>query len=50
MFFCSTIAGLIPVLWGVDFVSFLPLIMSAIGALIGIYLGYRISQYIGTPL
>lgn len=40
----STVGGMIPNLWGAGFLSFSAILLSAIGALIGIFAGFRISQ------
>ncbi len=43
----STIGGFIPSLWGADLFSFSSLIFSTIGAFAGIWLGVKLSTYIG---
>jgi uncharacterized membrane protein YeaQ/YmgE (transglycosylase-associated protein family) len=40
----STLGGLIPELWGASFLSFSSLFFSALGACIGIYIGFTLSQ------
>lgn len=41
----GTIGGYIPTLWGADSMfSFSGLIFSAIGSIVGIYIGFRISE------
>ena len=40
----STIGGFIPNLWGVGMFSLSSIFFSAIGAILGIYLGFKISQ------
>ncbi len=40
----STIGGYIPTLWGAGFLSFSSVILTAIGGILGIYLGYKISS------
>ena len=45
MFVGSTIGGLIPNLWGTGLISFSGIILSGIGACLGIYIGFRLSQY-----
>jgi uncharacterized membrane protein YeaQ/YmgE (transglycosylase-associated protein family) len=45
MFVGSTIGGLIPDLWGAGFISFWGIILSGVGACIGIYVGFKMSQY-----
>lgn len=42
----STIGGWIPTLWGTSFFSFSSIIGNTIGGLIGIYIGFKISQTI----
>lgn len=44
MFIGSIIGGYVPVLWGEDLLSFISISTSGIGALVGIYLGYKISN------
>lgn len=41
----SVLGGMIPGLWGADMFSFSSVIFNAIGALVGIWVGYRLSQY-----
>ena len=41
----STIGGYIPTLFGADFISYTSFIFSGIGAIIGIYIGYKLSNY-----
>lgn len=48
MFVGSTIGGLIPSLWGADMFSFSPIILSGVGAFVGIWAGFKISQNIGS--
>lgn len=45
MFIGGTVGGMIPGLWGADMFSFSGIIFNAIGALVGIWIGYRLSQY-----
>ena len=40
----STIGSLIPELWGADMFSFSSIILSAVGAVLGIWLGFKISK------
>lgn len=40
----STIGGYVPVLWGADVFSFSSIFCSAIGALIGIWVGFRLGH------
>ncbi|MEI7513326.1 MAG: hypothetical protein WCJ74_01760 [bacterium] len=44
MFIGSTIGGYIPSLWGAGFLSFSGIILTALGGLLGIWLGFRISN------
>lgn len=43
----STIGGLIPMLWGDDMISLAGLALSTVGAVAGIFVGYKISQAVG---
>ena len=45
MFVGSTIGGLIPELWGEGFLSFSSIILTAVGGIIGIWAGFKISNY-----
>jgi len=40
----STIGGYIPTLWGSGFFSFSSVILTAVGGILGIWLGYRLSN------
>lgn len=40
----STIGGFIPALWGDSFLSFSSIIFSALGAMAGIYLAYKLTH------
>lgn len=40
----STIGGLIPGLWGAGFLSFSSVILSAVGALAGIYIAFKMTH------
>jgi hypothetical protein len=42
----STVGGLIPMLWGADFISISGLVFSGLGGLAGIWLGSRVHQLI----
>lgn len=44
LFVGSTVGGLIPALWGDSALSFTSIILSAIGGIVGIYYGYRLSE------
>ncbi len=43
MFIGSTAGGFLPDLWGGSFLSFQSVVLSALGALLGIWIGYRAS-------
>ncbi|BBD67413.1 hypothetical protein NIES4072_52920 [Nostoc commune NIES-4072] len=47
MFVGSTIGSYIPALWGGTVLSFTSIFFSVIGGLVGIWLGYRVSKYLG---
>ena len=47
MFVGSTIGSYIPALWGGSVLSFTSIVFSVIGGLVGIWLGYRVSKYLG---
>ena len=40
----SIMGGYLPVLWGADFLSYWGIITSTVGGLLGIYIGYKLSQ------
>jgi len=40
----SIIGGLIPTLWGADVFSLSPMIFGALGAIAGIYIGFKLSR------
>lgn len=40
----STLGGMIPSLWGAGFISFSSILFSGLGAIIGIWLGFKISR------
>ncbi|MBI5742506.1 MAG: hypothetical protein HZA25_01550 [Candidatus Niyogibacteria bacterium] len=42
MFVGSTLGGMIPMLWGAGVFSFSSIIFSAIGALLGVYVAFRL--------
>ncbi len=46
-FFGSTLGGYIPTLWGGSVFSLSSILLSVVGGLIGIWIGYRIAQYLG---
>ncbi|MDF5735058.1 MAG: hypothetical protein PUQ00_04995 [Nostoc sp. S13] len=47
MFLGSTIGSYIPALWGGSLLSFTSIFLGVIGGLVGIWLGYRVSKYLG---
>lgn len=44
MFVGSTIGSLVPMLWGSGMLSFSSICLSAVGGILGIWLGYRIGR------
>jgi len=40
----STLGGLIPSLWGSGFISFSAVILTAIGGIVGIYIGFKLGS------
>ena len=40
----STVGGLIPELWGDDVLSYSSALLSGVGALVGLWIGYKISD------
>ena len=45
MFIGSTVGSFIPALWGAGVLSFSSLIFGAMGGILGILVGYKLSQY-----
>ncbi|MEI8061779.1 MAG: hypothetical protein WCG97_00575 [bacterium] len=41
----SAIGGYLPMLWGGSLFSFTSIILTAVGGIVGIYLGFKISEY-----
>ena len=41
----SAIGGYIPLLWGDDYLSMMSVVLTAIGGIVGIWLGYKLSSY-----
>ena len=39
----STLGGFIPLLWGSDFLSFSSIILTAVGGIAGIWLGFKLT-------
>jgi uncharacterized membrane protein YeaQ/YmgE (transglycosylase-associated protein family) len=44
LFVGSTVGGFVPSLWGADMLSFSGVIFSAVGGVVGIWLGYRLGD------
>jgi len=44
MFIGSAIGGFIPTLWGDSFFSIWSIILTAVGGILGIYLGFKLSN------
>jgi len=40
----SIVGSFIPMLWGASELSFYSLILGAVGAIVGIYIGFKLSQ------
>ena len=40
----SAVGGYLPTVWGGDLISFSSVILSAIGGIVGIWLGYRFGE------
>jgi len=47
VFIGSTIGSYVPVLWGGSVLSFISILFSVIGGIVGIWLGYQVSKYLG---
>jgi hypothetical protein len=47
VFVGSTIGGFIPTLWGDSFLSFSSIILTAVGGLAGIWLGFKLGRMMG---
>ena len=45
MFIGSSLGGFIPTLWGASFLSLSSVILTAIGGMAGIYLGFKMSDW-----
>jgi uncharacterized membrane protein YeaQ/YmgE (transglycosylase-associated protein family) len=45
MFIGSIVGGYLPSLWGADIFSMWSLVLSAVGGLLGIWVGYRMGNY-----
>ena len=44
LFLGSTVGGFIPSLWGSNFISMSGVIGSAVGGILGIYLGFKLGE------
>jgi predicted MFS family arabinose efflux permease len=44
LFVGSTVGGLVPSLWGADMLSFSSVLLSGVGGVLGIWLGYRLGD------
>jgi hypothetical protein len=44
LFIGSTVGGFIPTLWGDSFLSLWSVVLTAVGGIIGIYIGYKLSN------
>ena len=47
MFVFSSIGGGIPMLWGGSLLSLSSVLLSGVGGLFGVYLGYKLGSYLG---
>lgn len=47
MFLGSTVGSYVPLLWGGSVFSFTSIFFGVIGGLLGIWLGYQVSKYLG---
>lgn len=47
MFVGSTVGGLLPLLWGDDMLSVAGIILSMVGAMAGIFGGWKLAQSVG---
>ena len=41
----SLIGGYIPTFFGVNMLSIIPIFTSSLGAVVGVYIGYKLSKY-----
>ena len=46
MFVGSTVGSLIPLLWGEDLISFSSVVVSGVGAVLGVWGGYTVGKYL----
>ena len=44
LFIGSTVGGYVPALWGADFFSISGIVASTVGGIIGVWLGFRVSE------
>ncbi|MEO8638202.1 MAG: hypothetical protein ABI430_04875 [Candidatus Taylorbacteria bacterium] len=44
LFIGSTVGSYIPALWGAGFLSFSSIILSGVGGILGIYVGYKLGE------
>jgi hypothetical protein len=44
IFIGSTIGGFIPALWGGDMISYSGVLLSGVGAFVGLWVAYRVSR------
>ena len=44
LFVGSTLGGMTPTLWGVGFLSYSSVLLTAVGGLLGIWIGFRLSN------
>jgi hypothetical protein len=42
----SLVGGYVPLLWGADVLSFSPLLFSAAGGILGIWLGFKLGDWL----
>jgi hypothetical protein len=45
LFLGSAIGGYLPILWGGGLLSFTSIILSALGGIVGIWVGFKVSRY-----
>jgi hypothetical protein len=47
MFIGTGIGGALPLLWGASAFSFTAVILTFVGGILGIWIGYRLAKYLG---
>lgn len=47
MFVGSTVGSFVPLLWGADLISFSSILVSSLGAAVGVWGGYMAGKYLG---